>query len=121
MGSGTPSPPSTAIYPDSVQREKTDTPISQFLPRNCLTAYVPSCCLRVWLLISLYLGLTTVIPFGTLTDLLISLTTKRHEIKRQWLEQSQRFARQPRIQAGLIHRIHLLRKTNLPRLKEALF
>ena len=43
--------------------------ISQFLPGRGMTAYFHSCCLRVWLPISLHLRLNVILPFGILKGL----------------------------------------------------
>lgn len=48
--------------PSSVQREQAKTPIHQFLPARDVTAYFPSCCLWVQLLISVFLGAVWDLP-----------------------------------------------------------
>lgn len=62
--------------------------------------------------------LNVLFRFCTLTGQGTLSTTGSHKEQRWWLGQSQRFERQPKIQAEISDEVHLLYKTNLLRLGE---
>ena len=59
-----------------------------------------------------------ILPLGTLMSPGTSSTTERSQEQRRWLEQSQRFERESRTQAGLVDKFHLLRETTQSQLGE---
>ena len=94
-------------------------PISQSLPEDSYLHILKNCCLSVWLPISLHLDLQTeIFHFGTLTVLSTPSTTGSHGEQRNQLGQSQSLERQPRTQAELNDKVHLLLETSLSRLGE---
>lgn len=94
-----------AIHLGLVPREKAKMPISQLLPGRPLTALFPSCCTRVWLLISLPLG-------ADHNPLLRDADESWHTFNYcKPLGRSQRFERQIGAQAVLVNEVYLLPKT----------
>ena len=101
-----------AIHLGLVPREKAKMPISQLLPGRPLTALFPSCCTRVWLLISLPLG-------ADHNPLLRDADESWHTFNYcKPLGRSQRFERQSKALVMMIDEFYLLYKTTLSSIGE---